>query len=249
MKDVINGSIILFILKFSFNSIGDTILYKFLNLNKEPFYSLILELLIIIVITSTLLFVFTSICDFIFKSNGYTFYEIIHENNKSLVLIPIIFYVDLFEKILESNFFNERNIKYLIATGLISLYFFVGNPFVNNYYGINSTKDLNEDGMVYFENKIFKSEDKYSIESQINYLEHEGGYDSVSKRGYIFYQAAMFDGFEMDAIESKGIGLYFECLLYSVLEKLIIIILYFAIPTFILIRIDDIIIRRKNKIA
>lgn len=156
------------------------------------------------------------------------------------------FFIRNFWSILRDNFEIESRLEMypqiFLLVLLIFLPFLKGNPILNNYYGIYKEYEVeyqNRDGAVFdrIENKnyvIHKSKIK-QIRSLENGTSEGELYFEVKKRGYLFLQAAIIDGYKTYYREYKGFLSYIECLFFSLLEKFINTIMYFFIPFITLI--------------
>lgn len=157
-----------------------------------------------------------------------------------------------FRSKLSENFEIERKLeKYpnlFIILVLFFLLFSKGNPILNNYYGIYKEYEIENQGR-YGESTDY-IEDQYFIvhKSEINEInsrvrkieenaEEDEPYFNVKKRGYLFVQAGIIDGYKTDYKEYKGSLSYIECLLFSAIEKLINSIMYFLTPFILCISI------------
>ena len=141
--------------------------------------------------------------------------------------------------------FNKYS-SIFIAFLFFVLPFSKGNPLFNNYYGVYKEYEIPHDDRsgehtVYEEVQsyiIHKSEKKLIdsiINNSIGHSDEYTPFYEIKKRGYVFIQAGLFDGYRTIQIEEKGFRIYFECFLYSAIEKLINTFLYFLIPFVIII--------------
>jgi hypothetical protein len=135
----------------------------------------------------------------------------------------------------------EKYPNLFLIFGFIFLSFSKGNPILNNYYGIYKEYEIDYQGRYgertdYIENQhyIVHKSNESEIKGRINSLEENYDEDElyfeVKKRGYLFVQAGLIDGYRTYYNEYEGFFYYIECLLFSVLEKLINSIMYFFIP-------------------
>ncbi|GHT65003.1 hypothetical protein AGMMS50239_23810 [Bacteroidia bacterium] len=155
------------------------------------------------------------------------------EKNPQLVLSQYIKIVFLSWGYFNEIFFiiekkKEKNASALFVLLVISLWLIKGNPLINNYYGVYKTYEVetragsvNEE---YSKIIVQKNIVKQTINSIENNCEDWEDCD-VNKRGYIFLEAGMFDGFYNDADKK-----YFSALKFSFLEILIHTAMYFAVP-------------------
>ena len=123
-----------------------------------------------------------------------------------------------------------------------------GNPIIHNYYGVYKEYSVEgfgryDESTSYLENKYFiipKSEEE-EINSAINALgttSDDNNWDFiVKKRGYIFMQAGLLDGYRDDYSGYRGFRDYFECIIFSFIEKMINAVMYFLLPFVIFISI------------
>lgn len=185
-------------------------------------------------------------------TDNISFAEFVEKIRDKGIVNSFKFYICNFFDILGANFDAETQIeKYpnlFIVIVLIFFTFSKGNPILNNYYGIYKEYEIEKLGrygeQTYYEeiqNYIVHKRNKTEIDRIMNSLEEsydeDEPYFEVKKRGYLFIQAGLIDGFRTYYKEYKGFFPYLECLLFSALEKLINTIMYFFIPfiTFILI--------------
>lgn len=152
-----------------------------------------------------------------------------------------------------SNNFNheinrERYPNLIFFFLLLYFPFMNGNPLINNYYGVYKEFSVEELGRYdvstsYLENKYFiiPKTEKEEIQSTMNDLEatsDDGNWDFiVKKRGYIFLQAGLLDGYRDDYSGYRGFSDYIECIIFSLIEKMINAMMYFLIPFVLLISI------------
>ncbi len=140
---------------------------------------------------------------------------------------------------------ERRKEKYTILFFIllaISIWFIKGNPIVNNYYGLyKSFKVETRDGNSEQEyDKIIVSKD--FAKETINKIESDcEDYEDcdVRKRGYVFVDAGVFDGF----VSLDNDVSFFRCFAFALLERLIHTLMYFLLPFLIGI----LIIRKVNK--
>lgn len=178
-------------------------------------------------------------------SQEMSFNDLIQKIRNRGFLKSLQFYLRSFFTFLSENFETEFKLeKYpaiFLILCLIFLFFLKGNPILNNYYGIYTKYEYVNQGK-YDEQTNFKEKQNYiihkskknEIESRIGRLE-KNIEDSdctfeIKKRGYLFIQAGLIDGYETYYSEYKGFFSYLECLLFSVIEKIINVIMYFFIP-------------------
>jgi hypothetical protein len=184
-----------------------------------------------------------------------------------LVGILIILYVSVKDNILNySNTFNiklksifrlifsfnlkERYPNLFIWLTIIYIFYSNGNPIINNYFGIY--KEYESDELYISEQPyyIFKkgAESDQIRDLENNYNEEIDSYYEVKKRGYLFIQAGIIDGYKTYQKGYKGFNSYMSSLLYYAFEKLINTIIYFMIPFIICMSIYHYRLKRKGQI-
>jgi hypothetical protein len=189
-------------------------------------------------------------------TNSYSFIDILEKINQIGFINSIKIFFKDFITLLNDNFNFEWKIEkypnlFLVIT-FIFLSYSKGNPLLNNYYGIykeyeivgmdsngNETTDYEEKGYYIIE-KDNLSEITTKMKSLANDVEEDEEEDNsfeVKKRGYLFFQSALIDGYVSYSRNYNGLGSYFECLLFNGFEKFINVILYFLTPFLILITI------------
>ena len=177
------------------------------------------------------------------------FEEIIKKVRDKGLLNTCVIYFKNFWTILSNNFKIEtRAEKYpnlFLVFVLIFLPFSKGNPILNNYYGIYKEYEIddqdNRTNYIENQNYIVHKSRKNEIRGRMNSLEENSKEDEpyfdVNKRGYLFVQSGLIDGYKTFYKEYDGLLPYIECLFFSALEKLINTIMYFFIPFIIFITI------------
>jgi len=151
-------------------------------------------------------------------------------------------------KIVDFEFRFEKYPIAFLVTAFIFLFFIKGNPIINNYYGIYKEYEIVVGQDRYGQETTKKKEEQYfivpkeDVDKTIDWLNsfkskrydyEEDYYDnnySVKKRGYLFAQTALIDGYEFDNEDLKGFGSYIVCLFFAFFEKLTNTIMYFLIP-------------------
>lgn len=130
----------------------------------------------------------------------------------------------------------------LLAFYALSI-FVKGNPYFYNYVGLFRQFDVEvsygrgADGNANVEETvcIYQKNQKSKIEDKINYLEEKFPDSEIRKSKYLFIQAGIIDGYKTGAFSYTGIGSYLECLLLSLMEKLISLFFVFLIPFIIIL--------------
>jgi hypothetical protein len=109
----------------------------------------------------------------------------------------------------------------------VSIWFIKGNPIVNNYYGIYKSYEIELGGDVIQEEYDKIIVPKSIAERTINEIENNCEEEcDVNKRGYVFIDAGVFNGFSrLDSDVS-----FFKCLRFALLERLIHTLMYFLLP-------------------
>ena len=177
------------------------------------------------------------------------------DNNDFVKLIEILKnseYADSLKNFFK-NFFNILGVNFhyeckrekypniFILFILIFMPFINGNPFFNNYYGIYKEHEIEGQGRSGTETYHSESQDyivhksnKGEISSRMSGLETDTDEDELSfavkKRGYLFVQTGLIDGFKTYYKEYQGFIAYLECMAFSLIECFINSIIYFLIP-------------------
>jgi hypothetical protein len=150
-------------------------------------------------------------------------------------------FIQFLKENLEIGFRTEKYPTLFFIIILIFLPFSKGNFILNNYYGIFKVYDSEEHGgneswagSIENQNYIIHKSNVDEIDFRINNMEENfeenEPYFEVKKRGYLFIQAGLIDGYKTYYDEYEGFLSYIECLLFSLLEKFINSIIYFFIP-------------------
>lgn len=154
-------------------------------------------------------------------------------------------FVNNFFEILGNNFNKEIELERYPNLFLTFVFFFLpfskGNPILNNYYGIYKEYEIPDQGRYgertdYIENQnyIVHKSNTSEISGRMNSLEEnydeDEPYYEVKKRGYLFIQAGIIDGYRTYYREYEGFLSYIQCILFSAVEKFINTIMYFFIP-------------------
>jgi hypothetical protein len=135
---------------------------------------------------------------------------------------------------------QEKHPYMVVIFYIIFLYFTSGVPFFFNYYGIYGEYTVEDMGgrnrsHVFSDKKPYyllsKNHDIKTVVRNLKntYADDEPEY-TIKKNRYLFFKAGLFDGFESDLPEYKGLIAYISCLFYAFVEKLIHAILSFLIP-------------------
>ena len=182
-------------------------------------------------------------------NNNFTDIMVLLKKNTYSASVKLFF--KNFFGILSTNFnYQFRQEKYpniFLLFIVIFLPFINGNPLFNNYYGIYKEYEIEEQGrsetVTYYNvspDYIVHKSNKQEISTRMNRLEtvmdDDESYE-VKKRGYLFVQTGLIDGFRTYYDEYKGFISYIECIVFSLIENLINSILYFLIPFTIFISI------------
>ncbi len=181
-------------------------------------------------------------------SEGISIDEFIKKIRNKGFLKSAKYFINDFWSLLSHNFQIEATLdKYpnlFIVFALFFLPFLKGNPILNNYYGIyaeyqNVDMDGKQTNNIEKQNYIVHKSKSDEISVRMTHLEEKNNEDEpyfeVKKRGYLFIQAGLIDGYRTYYKGYKGFVSYTECLFFSVLEKLINTIMYFLIPFLICI--------------
>jgi len=178
-------------------------------------------------------------------TDNYSYSELIQAVGDKGIKNSIKLFFHNFSGLFSANLNNEFRLERYPILFLLFIFLFLpfinGNPFLNNYYGVYKEYEIEDQGRYgertdYIEkqNYIFHKSNGNEMNSRMNNLEQDYDEDEpyyeVKKRGYLFVQAGLIDGFNTYYKEYKGIGSYIECLFFSALEKLINSIIYFLIP-------------------
>jgi hypothetical protein len=227
----------------------------------DNFFLKILSWVIILVIIAFGLFVINISFTFIRLTYKYTCTQFIQKGRDQGLMKSANKFIKNFHRLFIANINNEiakeRYPYGFLCFGLVFLPFMHGNPIFNNYYGIyksievdESLRDIENTKFVTNIDFIIDKKNKNEIASKIDKLEAEyrdgDPYYEVEKRGYLFIQAGIIDGFKTKYKEYKGLQGYLVCLFYFAVEKLIIVTLYFLLPFIIFISIFHFLDRRTD---
>lgn len=173
------------------------------------------------------------------------FEEVLQRKNSKLTFwgyFRIVFSWRLSETLFNIERKKEKYTILFLILLAISIWFIKGNPIINNYYGLyKSFKVETRDGNSEQEyDKIIVSKD--FVKETINKIESDcEDYEDcdVRKRGYVFVDAGVFDGF----VSLENDVSFFRGFAFALLERLIHTLMYFLLPFLIGIFI----IRKVNK--
>lgn len=259
LKYLFSRVLLIFIIKF-FCSWGLNISSQFeqffnISLKYHWYLETLSSFLTLIVFAVGIIFLNLSFL-FLRLTNIYSFNEIVEIIKQIGFLNSIkIFFMNFFG-LLNKNFnyewAKERYPNLFLIIAFIVLSYSKGNPLLNNYYGIYKEyeiegMDRNGNETTDYEEKsyyIIEKDNLNEINTKMKSLannneedEDEGNSFEVKKRGYLFFQSALIDGYVSYNRDYNGLGSYFECLLFNGLEKFINVILFFLTPFLIFITI------------
>jgi hypothetical protein len=180
---------------------------------------------------------------------------------KSIAISPFLFNQIFNDEVKIENEYKKNTIPF-IAIALILVLFIGGSPLVNNYRAVYLNYEVYSDnnGNTSYKEKqtyVFDKDDTKLINSKINNLDNinyieewaEDVYDSDldyygTSRGYLFEQTALIEGFESYKKNTSGFFNYISCLIYFIIEKFIVTLIYFLVPFMVWIGIS--MYRNKN---
>lgn len=252
-KYLISRLLLVFLCKFFYNWAFNTNaqLVQFFDISEGFVLSALSSILTVLVLAFGV-FIINLLFSLLHITDNISFAEFVEKIRDKGIVNSFKFYISNFFKILSANFDEETKIEKYPNLFLVFVFVFLpfskGNPILNNYYGIYKEYEIEDQGRYgertdYIENQnyIVHKSNKSEIDGRMNSLEENDDEDEpyfeVKKRGYLFIQAGLIDGYKTYHKEYEGFFSYLECLLFSALEKLINTIMYFFIPfiTFILI--------------
>lgn len=219
-------------------------LIQFFDVNQGFFLETISYLLMFLILVLGLIII-NILFTILHLAAVYNYSEIIEKVGKKGILNSLKIFFGDFWTYFNSNFNIEYHLEKYPNFFLVFVFFFLpfskGNPILNNYYGIYREYEIEDQGRHgertdYIENQnyiVHKSklnEIKGRMESLEENVEENKPDFKVKKRGYLFIQAGLIDGYKSYYKEYNGFFSYIECILFSALEKLINTIMYFLIP-------------------
>jgi hypothetical protein len=181
-----------------------------------------------------------------------SFNEIVEKIGNRGFINSLKTYIRNFWSELSENFEIETRLEKYPNLFMVFVLFFLpfskGNPILNNYYGIYKEYEIEDQGRYgertdYIENQnyIVHKSKMNELNGRVRSLEEntdeDEPYFEVKKRGYLFVQAGLIDGYKTYYREYNGFFSYIECLLFSLIEKLINTIMYFLTPFILCITI------------
>lgn len=253
VKYLISRLLLVFLCKFYYNWAFNTKsqLIQFFDLS-DGFGLTVLSSLLTIIIIALGVFKINLLFSLIHLTVEITFEELIEKISNKGIVNSINYFIRNFFEILSENFNSEMQLEKYPNLFLVFVFIFLpfskGNPILNNYYGIYKEYEIEDQGRYgertdYIENQnyiVHKSKTN-EINGRMNSLEEnyneDEPYFEVKKRGYLFVQAGLIDGYRTYYKEYKGLLSYIECLFFSALEKLINTIMYFFVPFVIFISV------------
>ncbi len=257
VRYLVSRFILVFFIKFCYSWIVNVKyqLIQFFYFSRGFWLDLTSYILIVIFIIFSV-FVINAFFSIYHLSKTLSIEQIFLKIKKQGLLKSFKLYLNIFFDELKLNF--EREVSSEKYPVLFLIYFFVfqlypkGNPILNNYYGIYKEYEIDKMGgrgngyeeyTDYIEEPsyiIHKSKAK-SLKKTMKSMAYDDEYDedyfSVNKRGYLFLQAGLIDGYKSYKKEHTGLLFYFECLLFSIIEKFINTVMYFLIPFVIIVLI------------
>ena len=170
--------------------------------------------------------------------------EIVEEVKGRGLLQSFIYFLRNFGEFLNENlsdeFQSDRYGQLFLFMALFFLPFVNGNFIVNTYYGVYKEYEYDE-GNVERQCFIIPKKNDTELRRVMNNLEENAdedeSYFEIKKRGYLFVEAGVIDGYKDYRSNYSGLACYLECLLFSALEKLISTFMYFLVPFVIFILI------------
>lgn len=250
-KYLISRLLLVFLCKYFYNWAFNTKsqLVQFFDIS-EGFGLTVLSYALTILVLVLGVYLINMLFSMIHLTDEISFVEIVGKiRDKGFVNSLKIFTANFFE-ILNNNFNAETQIEKYPNLFLVFVFIFLpfskGNPILNNYYGIYKEYEIENQGRygeqtdyIVNQNYIVHKSNESEIRDRMNSLEENGDEDEpyfeVKKRGYLFVQAGLIDGYRTYYKEYSGFFSYIECLIFSALEKLINTIMYFFIPFIICI--------------
>lgn len=245
-KYLISRVLIVFLFKFFSNwafNIKSQLL-QFFNLS-DGFGLTALSYILPILVFALGVFVINLLISFFNLKDGVSSSELVRKIRDKGAINSLKFFISNFFELLKTNFNKEvKSEKYpnlFVVFVFIFLSYSKGNPILNNYYGIYKEYEIGEQGKygelseyVEKQNYIVSKSNANEIRDRINNLEESykesEPYFEVEKRGYLFIQAGLFDGYRTYYKDDEGFIYYIECMFFSLLEKFINTFIYFFIP-------------------
>ncbi len=188
------------------------------------------------------------VTNFIFTIFNLTDYlslkEITEEVRERGLFQSFMYFLRNFGEFLNDNlsheFQSDRYGQLFLFTALFFLPFVNGNFILNGYYGIYKEYEF-EEGNIEKQYVIVRKTNEADLKRIMNNLEENAEEDEpyfeIKKKGYLFIEAGVIDGYRNYYLRYDGFSSYIECLLFSALEKFITTIMYFLIPFVIFILI------------
>lgn len=252
-KYLISRLLLVFLCKFYYNWAFNTKsqLIQFFDLS-DGFGLTVLSVLLTIIVIALGVFKINLLFSLLHLSEEISFEELVKKINDKGFIKSFKYYTKYFFEIISANFNEETKLEKYPILFLVFVFIFLpfskGNPILNNYYGIYKEYEIEGQGRYgertdYIENQnyIVHKSNTNEINGRMNNLEEnydeDEPYFEVKKRGYLFVQAGLIDGYRTYYKEYDGLLSYIECLFFSALEKLINTIMYFFIPFVIFISI------------
>lgn len=239
-KYFISRVLLLFIASFfigwALNTEASEQLYNFFGIDFWSIFKTLLSIIILIIgaivlnLTYTLLYWKEYLLDnFIVEKD--------EVKNKRFALFRLLVFNYRFSIIQFAFNYEKKREKYLgllcVLTFLfIYPIFFKGIPFVNNYCAIYGTVEGEDNNGISVTHEIpyivVPKNRAKQVENEI-WLKMPDYVEDVKKKGYVFLQAALIDGFKSHWYD-EGFVAYIGCLPYYALEKLIRVLMLFFFP-------------------
>lgn len=245
--------LLVFLCKFFYNWAFNTKsqLIQFFDIN-EGFGLTALSYILMILVLILGVFILNLLFSILHITEEISIDEFIKNISKKGFLKSVKYFIKNFWSLLSENFEIETRLEKYPNLFLVFVFIFFpfskGNPILNNYYGIYKEYEIEDQGRYgertdYIENQnyIVHKSNSSEIRGRMSSLEEnydeDEPYFEVKKRGYLFVQAGLIDGYRTYYKEYEGFLSYIECLFFSALEKLINTIMYFFTPFVICILI------------
>jgi hypothetical protein len=234
--------LIVFFVKFTYNWVVNTKshLIQFFDFSDGYILEIVSYLLMFLFIVLSI-FIINISFSILHLTETLSFEQIVTKIKHNGIGKSVKSYVENFWSELSENF--EKEVKLERYPNLFIVYILTfqlypkGNPILNNYYGIYKEYEIERDEYTayvehpnYIIHKSKVSEIKGRMRSLYDEFDEDEPYYEVRKRGYLFLQTGLIDGYKSYYKEYKGFLSYIECLLFSIFEKLINTIMYFLIP-------------------
>lgn len=245
-------SVVSFFLGWASKILFSEQLYYFFDIEFWGIFKLFFAVIILIIGIIIFNFIFTLLYWKEYITNKYIFDE--YDKKKRIkifgeLVFDIKFSIFIFVIDYEKNREKFLTVVYILVIFYIYPIIFNGIPFIHNYSATYGTYSSDGVGGNIINNKIplVVVPNNQLLEAKDEMAEEVPEYiDDIESKGYIFFQAALIDGYKSYSY-GNGFIEYLKCLPYSAVEKIIRVLMLFLLPYIICAIVIEKINSKKKK--